>query len=41
MRTLIFVLFAMLIASEVGCTSTPKKEPRTLQEWGALSRPKF
>ncbi len=40
MRVMIFVLAVGLLLS-AGCALTKKNEPKTLNEWGQLSRPKF
>lgn len=40
MRWIILLLVGLLMMP-VGCTATKKDSPKTLSEWGGLSRPKF
>lgn len=40
MRFALLVLAGLAIV-QAGCTMTPKNEPKTLNEWGQLSRPQF
>ncbi len=41
MLRLTLLLLAGLFVLQAGCTLTKKNEPKTLNEWGQLSRPKF
>jgi hypothetical protein len=36
---LLLLLLAGLLVAQAGCTLTKKDEPRSLHEWGKLSRP--
>ncbi len=40
MRWMILLLAGLLLMP-VGCMATKKDSPKTLSEWGELSRPKF
>jgi hypothetical protein len=35
------MLLAILVLIPVGCASAPESKPKTLKDWGKLSRPKF
>lgn len=41
MRISMLLLAAWLMLQTTGCTLTKKDQPRSLSEWGKLSRPKF
>lgn len=41
MRTIMLLLAAWLVLHTAGCTLTKKDTPRSLNEWGKLSRPNF
>ncbi len=41
MRMTMFLLAAWLVLLTTGCTLSKKDQPRSLSEWGKLSRPKF
>lgn len=42
MRITMLLLAAwLLLQTAGGCTLTKKEQPRSLNEWGKLSRPKF
>jgi len=38
-RAILLLLLAGLLVAHAGCTLTKKNEPKSLHEWGKLSRP--
>jgi hypothetical protein len=41
MNRIVLLLAALLTVAALGCTTTNESKPKTLSEWGELSRPKF
>ena len=39
--TMLLLATWLVLQTTAGCTLTKKEQPRSLNEWGKLSRPKF